>query len=130
MSKQILVLGAEIKALGEKCGVSEDSDSGIADNMSVHNGPSFESSGDAPEPKDDGSIVEKYNELKQEMNGLEDAIEEAVTKENFDKAADLSGKARGICLSKHFKTFCTTLTQMVVMMTRTKRISLSHTKAY
>jgi hypothetical protein len=53
ISSQILVLQAEINALGEKCGVSKDSDSEIIDNMSVNSEPSFESSGDAPEPKVD-----------------------------------------------------------------------------
>jgi hypothetical protein len=97
ISSQILVLESEIKALGEKCGVSEDvSDDEIVESMSVHSGPSFESSGDAPEPKVDASIVERYNALKTEMNDLDDAIEEAVKEENFDKAADLSEKARGI----------------------------------
>ena len=62
----------------------------------MHSEPSFESSGDAPEPKVDASIVERYNALKTEMNDLDDAIEEAVKEENFDKAADLSEKARGI----------------------------------
>ena len=53
ISSQIHVLQAEINALGEKCCISKDSDSEIIDNMSVHSEPSFESSGNAPEPKVD-----------------------------------------------------------------------------
>ena len=59
-SQILLVLQAEITALGEKCGVSEDSDSEIVDNMSVHSEPGFESSGDAPEPKIDAKRSAVY----------------------------------------------------------------------
>ena len=97
ISSQILVLEAEMKALGEKYGGAEDASyDEFVENMSVHSGPSFESTGDAPEPKVDASIVERYNALKTEMNDLQDAIEQAVKEENFDKAADLSEKVRSI----------------------------------
>jgi hypothetical protein len=97
ISSQILVLEAEMKALGEKYGVVEAaSDDEIVENLSVHSGPSFESTEDVPETKVDASIVERYNALKTEMKDLEDAINDAVKEENFDKAADLSEKARSI----------------------------------
>ena len=105
ISSQILVLQAEIMALGEKCGVSEDSDSEIVDNMSVHSEPGFESSGDAPEPKIDAKRSAVY-----------------VTSSRTRILRERSS-------SKHFKTFCATLTQMAAMLIRTKRISPSHPKS-
>ena len=96
ISSQILVLEAEMKSLGEKYGVAAEatSEEEIVENSSVQSGPSFESTGDFPEARIDASIIERYNSLRIKMKFLEDAIEEAVKEENFDRVADLSEKAR------------------------------------
>ena len=96
ISSQILVLEAEMKSLGEKYSFAAEatSDEEIVENSSVQSGPSFESIGDFPEAMIDASIIERYNSLRNKMKFLEDAIEEAVKEENFDRAADLSEKAR------------------------------------
>jgi hypothetical protein len=97
ISSQILVLEAEMKNLCDKYGVAESTlVDDIVENASVQSGPSFESTGDSPETNIDTSVLERYNLLRNEIKDLEDAIEEAVKEENFDRAADLSEKARGI----------------------------------
>jgi hypothetical protein len=98
ISSQILVLEAEMKSLGEKYGVAAEatSDDEIVEHSSVQSGPSFESTGDFPEARIDASVIERHKSLRNEIKFLEDAIEEAVNEENFDRAADLSEKACSI----------------------------------
>lgn len=89
ISAQIAVLDAERNALGEKYGVVDNKIDEIVENVSMQSGPSFESTSDFPDIIINANVLERYDSLSNEINDLENAIEEAVNEEEFDKAVEL-----------------------------------------
>ena len=93
IESQICVLEAEGKVLGSKYGGWENT----SDAESVQSAPTFDSTtDDSPEIVIDKTVLEKYISLRNEMKELEDAIEESVEQEDFDKAASLEERAQEV----------------------------------
>lgn len=97
IESQICVLEAEKRTLGEKYGVPVEpttTDDAAVEESSLQSAPTFDS--DDVSPSIDKSTLEKYMSLRNEIQEIESAVEEAVTDENFDKAADLEERARSV----------------------------------
>lgn len=98
IESQICVLEAERRTLGEKYGVPTEpittTDNAALEDSSFQSAPTFDS--DDASPTIDKSTLEKYMSLRNEIQELESAIEDAVRDENFDTAADLEERARGV----------------------------------
>ncbi len=97
IESQICVLEAERRSLGEKYGISTEpitNDNAAHEDSSLQSAPTFDSD-DVDTPIDE-STLEKYLSLRNEIQELECAVEQAVRDENFDKAADLEERARSV----------------------------------
>jgi len=93
IESQICALEAEGVSLGNKYGGWE-TDSG---NDSVTSAPTFESSEEDDEDVViDEEIVSKYTTLSSEIKKLEEEIDQAVTDEDYEKAAELEEKVQSL----------------------------------
>ncbi len=97
IESQICVLEAERRSLGEKYGISTEPttyENDAHEDSSLQSAPTFDSDDvDAPIDK---STLEKYLSLRNEIQELESAVEQAVRGENFDEAADLEERVRSV----------------------------------
>jgi len=95
IESQILVLEAEGKSLGEKYGGWDSSDD-VVEDTSVQSAPTFDSADDENDSEIviDKNVLEKYISMRNEMNELDGAIEEAAEQEDFEKAAELEDRSQ------------------------------------